>query len=407
MKFHTNLPRSECLKRLRNPISSSPDDIREMIGTKYGDYLNDSQVGYLKGFRICTSVNSNYYDVFVRRWCEGHFDDSSDNIRISFVGRIEESGTGGSTVVCWPQENKQLSMLYRWGWFFIIPPLAMIGQYTKPDFWLFAFGCFITIFAFYFAGLEQRKLPLDFIKDLLEVDKIPNKEESNHPAPTALESVKTGVLPSNCIVAGMMGIKQLITAVPVSECLERINSPTEFDPIHKSNSIKKEYKSYLWSEKQVIRGKCINTKVDGCNFEIFIKAWGIRSNWNHLTDKWTYYPHETIQAHLTGRVYENENIGSIVKYHFQLSDNELSYSMIYCLSLIILSIFWYCDGCPKPVLWITTIGIISVVAVYKLLNSRRVLSRFLKDLLDVKDTKKSKSPLITRLKKSPGENKGK
>jgi hypothetical protein len=407
MKFNTNLPPAECLKRLRNPVGSSPDDIREMISTKYSDYLNDSQVGYLKGKRICTSVNKNYYDVFVRRWCEGHFDDSSDNVRISFVGRIEESRTGGSTVVCWPQENKQLSMLYRWGWFFIVPPLALIGHYTKPELWLSTFGCLIATFAFCRAALELHKLPLEFIKDLLEVDKIPKKEECNHPAPTASESVTTGVLPSNCILAGMMGFKQLITALPVSECLERINSPTEFDPIHKSNSIKKEYKSYLWSEKQVIRGKCINTKVDGCNFEIYIKAWGINSHTNRYTEKTTYQPYETIQAHLTGRMYENANVGSIIEYHFQFSDNELGYSVLFCAALIMFWVLWYVDGYPKPVLWITTIGIISVFAIYKLLNSRRVLSRFLKDLLDVKDTKKSKASVIARLRKSPREIKSK
>jgi|GEM_PF-6987854 len=401
MKFHTNLPPTECLKRLESPVSNSPVDIKEIISTKYSDYLNDSQVGYQKGKRICTSVHDNYYEIFVRRWFTEHFDDSSENIMTRFDGEIFESGTGGSIVEFRLRKCRALFALFGFIilWIILLSGFSLTGQYTKPDCWftILAFSC--LTFAVYFSGIKQLILPLEFIKDLLEIGKGVQKDTSNYPLPAAPASVNTITYSSNNIFAGKLRIIRLTTILPISECLERIRNPVEFDPIHKSDDIKKKYKAYFMSEKQVAEGKCVHTKVDGCNFEMFIKTWGISSASSRYRTHSS--PYEMIHTPLLGRVSAGVNSGSVIEYFFRFSENAMSYSLVFGLCWIVFMVLWYYDGCPKPVLWLSTLCLASVGIIYKLLNNRRVLSCFIKDLLEVKDTTKVNNQATTRLKKTP------
>jgi len=195
MKFHTNLPPSECLKRISSPAAMKPT-----IKSKYAPYFSknpDQCQETLRGYkiyfwhkRIHTDVDADRFEVAVKsatyntKYDKGRPDYMSGNkIKVKYSGTIVENEAGGSTVEFHITCSAFFQMLY----FFIIVMLIglivmlMIGVIEDPPMPGYCSGIskMVVMQLFLVLGLlspsyvmemKSRRLVVEFIKDLLEIN---------------------------------------------------------------------------------------------------------------------------------------------------------------------------------------------------------------------------------------------
>ena len=216
MKFHTNLPPSECLKRLEKPIENSPGDMKKAIRRKYGSYFSktpdiceqrvrwDRFLVYevsIWNRRIYTYVDTDKFEVSVvnsdRRKvpvvngdkCSNRYSNKKGyGSQTKFSGTIVENEDGGSTVDFRITRCDSCMLI---GFFLIVllitiivmlvggivehQPLSHYYAVAKMGLaGLFFLPC--GLLPFYIMEVKSRRLVVEFIKDLLEINDI-NKQQ--------------------------------------------------------------------------------------------------------------------------------------------------------------------------------------------------------------------------------------
>jgi hypothetical protein len=183
MKFHTNLPPSECLKRLKKPVVNSDCAVKEAVKRKYGSYFSSPLYEAIQGQRICTDVDTDKFEVSFAKWGLDRHGWYINVVQTKYSGTIVENEDGGSTVEFRLTHCDMSLVIY----FFIIVVLIFtiimmaLGFTQDPpdpgfyygiaqiDMYMMSLVLFTSI-PFYIFSIMTRRLLIVFIKDLLEIN---------------------------------------------------------------------------------------------------------------------------------------------------------------------------------------------------------------------------------------------